>query len=112
MAQKEKSLVEVLRWYPYESKDGSLVGFATIRWGDVAFSGVRLMTNRKTGEHYVQMPSQPDAKGETYYNIVWLAFDRKEDARDGYQMICDCILDYLEHEVPDKPEPRKSAKRR
>ena len=114
MAKNEERLVEVLRFTPYASgKDSGLVGFATIRWGDVAFSGVRLCKNKRTGVHFIAMPSEAGADGKTYYSTVWLAFADKEDAKRGYDMICDAVLDYIENqERKDTDERIKRASRR
>ena len=113
MAKNEDKLVEVLRYTAYNGgKDTGLEGFATIRWGDVAFSGVRLCKNKRTGVHFIAMPSEAGADGK-YYSRVWLAFEDKEGAKRGYEMICDLVLDYIEEQqAKESAEQRKRASRR
>ena len=41
---EERKIVEVVRFNPYEK--GSFLGFAVVRWENVAFSGVRVFKNK------------------------------------------------------------------
>lgn len=101
MARNEREMVEVIRFTPYTKKNSGLLGFATVRFENVAFSGVRLFEN-KEGEKFVKMPSEgPDPDHQ--YSTVWMAYEDKGDNREAYKMILEAILQHLHEEEPEKP---------
>lgn len=87
--------IEVLSMNAVKNSKGSgkLLAFATVRIGDVAISGIKVMDGNNG--KFVSMPSQKS--GDTYYNTVWLATEGgKETNKKMYQELEDAVLDYYE----------------
>ena len=102
--KEDRKMVEVIRFTEYKKTNSSLVGFATIRYENVAFSGVRLLQSRE-GRFFISFPSEgPDQ--EHQYPTVWMAYEDKGDNREAYQMITEAILEYLHALEADKPVSR------
>ncbi len=106
---EERKIVEVVRFNPYEK--GSFLGFAVVRWENVAFSGVRVFKN-KDDEIFIRMPSENKERkeGEPEYSLVWMAYPDKDDNKEAYKMITDAVAEFLSNQE-EKPKPKKFGKK-
>ena len=107
---EERKIVEVVRFNPYER--GSFLGFAVVRWENVAFSGVRVFKN-KDDEIFIRMPAEnrdKDKIGEREFSTVWMAYPDKDDNKEAYKMITDAVVEFLSN-LEEKPKPKKFGKK-
>lgn len=88
--------IEVVSFRDYVGqRDSSLLGFATVRIGQVVVSGIQLVSGRNGA--FCNMPQEKGSDGK-YYNKVWIDTGSKEFNKDVYNAITKAVKEFYEAE--------------